>query len=96
MGPPLIMMAGTFNRSMAMSMPGTTLSQLGMSTRASKGWAVAMISMESAMISRLGRDMRMPSWFMANPSQMPMEGNSTGTPPAMRTPSFTARAMVSR
>ncbi len=43
---------------------GTILSQLGMQTMASKGWAVAMISTESAMISRLGSDIFMlrDSW----------------------------------
>ena len=38
MGPPLTMMAGTFSLSMAMSIPGTILSQLVTRTRASKGW----------------------------------------------------------
>ena len=37
------------------------LSQLGMHTNASKGWAVAMISMESAMISRDTSEKCMPS-----------------------------------
>ena len=81
---------------MAMSMPGTILSQLGMKTRPSKGTAVAEISMESAMSSRLGRLIFIPSWFMASPSHTPMVGNSMGVPPAIRTPSFTARAMMSR
>ena len=96
MGPPLIRMAGILSRSMAMSMPGTTLSQLGIMTRASKGWAVAMISMESAMISRLTREKCMPSWFMAKPSHTPMTGNAMGVPPASRTPALTASAMVLR
>ena len=56
MGPPDTRMAGMFRRSMAMSMAGTDLSQLAMQTRASKGWAVAMISMLSVVISRLGRE----------------------------------------
>ena len=38
----------------------------------------------------------MPSWFMAMPSQMPIVANSKGVPPAMRTPSFTAWAILSR
>ena len=85
-----------FSRSMAMSIPGTILSQLVMQTRASKGCAMAMISMESAMISRLGREKHMPSWFMASPSQTPMAGNSMGVPPLMRTPLLTASARVRR
>ncbi len=36
MGPPEISTEGRFRRIMAMSMPGTHLSQLGMKTRASK------------------------------------------------------------
>ena len=36
-----------------MTMPGTTLSQLGMSTRPSNACARAMISTESAITSRL-------------------------------------------
>ena len=56
MGPPDTRMAGIFSRNMAMSMAGTDLSQLAMHTRASKGWAVAMISTLSAVISRLGSE----------------------------------------
>ena len=96
MGPPDTKMAGRFSRRAAMSIPGTILSQLGMNTSPSKGWAVAIISTESAMCSRLGREKNMPSWFMAMPSHTPMLGNSTGVPPAMRMPSSTARATVSR
>ena len=44
-----MMMEGRFRRIMAMSMPGTVLSQLGMKTRPSKEWARAMISQLSAM-----------------------------------------------
>src|SRR6218665_2073404 len=52
--------------------------------------------MESAMISRLGNEKRMPSWFMASPSHTAMAGNSLGVPPAARTPAFPASAMVFR
>ena len=79
-----------------MIMPGTILSQLGMNTSPSKGWALAMISTESAMCSREGREKNMPAWFMAMPSHTPMAGNSMGVPPAMRTPAFTASAILSR
>ena len=55
MGPPPTIEAGTFSRMAAMSMPGTILSQLGTSTRASKAWAMAIDSTVSAMSSRLGK-----------------------------------------
>jgi len=95
-GPPLIKMEGRLSRSAAISMPGTILSQLGMNTSASNGWAIAMISMESAINSRLAREYFMPAWFMAMPSQTPMTGNSTGVPPAMRMPAFTSWVIKSR
>ena len=56
MGPPEQKTAGMFSRRAAMIMPGTILSQLGINTSPSKGWALAMISTESAMCSRLGRE----------------------------------------
>ena len=95
-GPPLQKMEGMFTRRAAMSIPGTILSQLGMNTKPSKGWALAMISTESAICSRLGREKNIPSWFMAMPSHTPMAGNSMGVPPAMRMPAFTASAILSR
>ena len=61
MGPPETRMEGMFRRIMAINMPGTVLSQLGIKTRASKAWARVMISMESAINSREGREKRMPS-----------------------------------
>ena len=83
MGPPLMKIAGRSSRAAAMSMPGTILSQLGTITMASKAWAVAMTSTESAISSRLPREYFMPTWFMAMPSQTPMTPNSTGVPPAI-------------
>jgi hypothetical protein len=79
-----------------MSIPGMILSQLGMKTRPSKGWAMAMISTESAMSSRLASEYFIPTCPMAIPSQTPMAGNSTGVPPAMRMPAFTCSVMVRR
>ena len=38
----------------------------------------------------------MPAWFIAMPSQMPMVANSSGVPPAMRTPALTASATLRR
>ena len=96
MGPPLTRMEGMFSRAAAISMPGTILSQLGTSTRPSKQWARAMVSTESAISSRLGSEYFMPVCPMAMPSHTPMAGTRTGVPPAMRTPSFTAWASLSR
>ena len=45
-----------FVRAAAMSMPGMILSQLGMSTKASKQCARASVSTESAISSREGRE----------------------------------------
>ena len=59
-------MAGTLSLKAAMSMPGTTLSQLGMNTSASKAWAMATSSMESAMISREGKEYFMPCMVHGN------------------------------
>ena len=55
-----------------------------------------MVSMESQISSLLGRLYFMPSCPMAIPSHTPMAGTITGVPPAMRTPSFTAWAILSR
>ncbi len=79
-----------------MSRPGTFLSQLGTMTRASKPWASAMASVESAMRSRVTSEYFMPTWPMAMPSHTAMAGNTMGVPPAMATPSFTASVILSR
>ena len=95
-GPPLTTIAGMFRRSAAMSIPGMILSQLGTSTSASKGCAMTMTSIESAISSRLASEYFMPGWFIARPSQAPMTPNSSGVPPAMRTPALTASTMSRR
>ena len=87
---------GMFRRRAAISIPGMILSQLGIITRASKGWAMAMASTESAISSRLAREYFIPVCPMAMPSQIPMAGNSTGVPPAMRMPALTSSAMIRR
>ena len=51
---------------------------------------------ESAMRSRVTREYFMPMWPMAMPSHTAMAGNSTGVPPAARTPALTASAILSR
>ena len=56
MGPPETKMVGMFRRMAARSMPGVILSQLEMHTRASARCALTMVSTQSAMRSRLGRE----------------------------------------
>ena len=53
-------------------------------------------SIESAMISRLTSEVRIPSVPMVMPSEMAMVLNSTGVPPAARTPIFTCSEMPRR
>ncbi len=77
-------------------MPGTTLSQFGISTKPSKPVAVATASMESAISSRLARENFMPVCPMAIPSQTPIAGNSIGVPPAAATPSLAASVISLR
>ncbi len=95
-GPPETKIVGRFRRAAAMSRPGTFLSQLGTMTRASKAWARAMASVLSAIRSRVTREYFMPSCPMAMPSQTAMAGNTTGVPPAIATPIFTASVILSR
>ncbi len=82
-GPPLIIIVGRSRRAVAISIPGTILSQFVTITNASNACAVAMTSIESAISSRLAREYFIPVWFMAMPSQTPIVPNSTGVPPAM-------------
>ena len=95
-GPPETTMEGRFSRTAAITMPGTILSQLGTSTSPSKQCANAIVSVLSAISSRLARLYFMPRCPMAMPSHTPMAGTSMGVPPAMRTPAFTASAILSR
>ena len=53
---------------------GTFLSQLGIMTRPSNWWAMAMHSVESAIRSRVTREYFMPMWPMAMPSHTAMAG----------------------
>ena len=71
-----------------MSMPGRLLSQPAKVTRPSKRSACITASTESAMISRLTSDARMPSWPIEMPSDTAMVMNSIGKPPASRTPTL--------
>ena len=92
--PPDTTIVGRLRRSAAISMPGTILSQLGTRTSASKGWAVAMTSIESAMSSRDAREYFIPVCPMAIPSHTPMTGKVTGLPPASLTPALTASTIL--
>ena len=55
-----------------------------------------MASVESAIRSLVMREYFIPVWPMAMPSQTAMAGKTTGVPPAMATPSFTASTILSR
>ena len=69
-----------------MSMPGSDLSHPAKLTKASRRSACITASTESAMISRLTSDARIPSWPIEIPSDTAMVLNSMGKPPASRTP----------
>ncbi|MBA7666162.1 hypothetical protein ES703_74239 [subsurface metagenome] len=88
--------AGRFSLTAAISIPGIILSQLGIKTRASKPWASATTSTESAISSRLGRLYFIPGWFIAIPSHTAIVLTSKGTPPPLRTPALTASAISRR
>ena len=95
MGPPLTNIVGMLRRAAAISRPGTFLSQLGTITSASKAWAIAIASVESAMRSRVTSEYFMPVWPIAIPSQTAIAGNTTGLPPAIATPVLTAFTILS-
>src|SRR5919108_4384407 len=88
--------AGRSRRAQAISMPGSDLSQPAMATRPSMRSACIISSTESAITSRLTSEAFMPSWPMAMASEMAMVPNSSGTPPARRTPALAASASLSR
>ena len=96
MGPPDTNTVGTLILAAAIKRPGTFLSQFGTITSASNWWASAIHSVESAIRSLVTREYFIPTWPMAIPSHTAMAGNTTGTPPASATPSFTASTILSR
>ncbi len=55
-----------------------------------------MSSIESAITSRLTSEVFMPSVPIVIPSEIAIELNSSGVPPAARTPSFTCSASPRR
>ena len=89
------MIDGILSLDAAISIPGTILSQLGISTSASKPCANAIDSIESAISSRDASEYFIPTCPIAIPSHTPIAGNSSGVPPAIRTPAFTASAILS-
>ena len=86
--PPYTNTEGTLSRAEAMSIPGRLLSQPANVTSASSRSACTTVSTESAMTSRLTSEARIPSWPMEMPSETAMVVNSSGKPPAARTPSL--------
>jgi hypothetical protein len=76
------------SRPAAISMPGRLLSQPANVTIPSKRSACIIVSIESAMTSRLTSDARMPSCPMEMPSLTAIVTNSMGKPSAARTPSL--------
>jgi hypothetical protein len=77
-------------------MPGSDLSQPAKVTSASMRSACITHSIESAMISRLTSEARMPSWPIEMPSDTAMVTNSIGNPPAAFTPCLQRLARRSR
>ena len=59
-------------------------------------WPRATSSIESAITSRLTREVFMPSVPMVMPSETTTVLNSSGVPPASRTPRFTCSARSRR
>ena len=88
MEPPYMKMPGTLRRAKAIMQPGMFLSQPAMVMRPSMRSPKVTSSMESAMTSRLTREVFMPSVPMEMPSLTVMVPNSKGTPSAARTPSL--------
>ena len=84
-GPPLVKIVGILQRTEAISIPGTILSQLGIQIIPSNLWALIIVSTESAIISRLAREYFIPSCPIATPSHTPIVLKINGTPPASLT-----------
>ena len=80
------------SRASAITAPGIVLSHAARQTSASKKCASATSSIESATTSRLTRLARMPLVPIVMPSEIAIELNSIGVPPAARMPSLTLAA----
>ena len=83
---------GRSRRAAAISMPGRLLSQPARPTKPSKRSACITVSTESAMTSRDTSEACMPSWPIEMPSDTEIVPNSSGNPPASRTPSLARSA----
>src|SRR5438477_782737 len=94
--PPYRNTDGRFRRAAAMSIPGSDLSHPAKVTSPSNRSACIIVSTESAMTSLLTSEARMPSWPMEIPSDTAIVTNSSGKPPAARTPSLALSARRSR
>jgi hypothetical protein len=90
--PPCRIIAGRSRRASASAAAGAVLSQPTRQTYASNACARPISSIESAMTSRLTRDARIPGVPMVMLSLTAMVLNSSGVPPAARTPAATAAA----
>ncbi len=95
-GPPDTKIVGILTRAAAIKSPGTFLSQLGIHTSPSNWCAKAIHSVLSQIKSRVTREYFIPTCPIAIPSHTAMAGNTTGVPPAMATPIFTASVILSR
>ena len=95
-GPPLTTIDGIFNLKAAITIPGTILSQFGINTNASKAWAFAIHSIESAISSLVAKEYFIPSCPIAIPSHTPIVGNTNGVPPDINTPFFTPSTILSK
>ena len=95
-GPPDTNIVGIFTLAAAINNPGTFLSQLGMQTKPSKPWAIAIHSVLSAIKSLVTREYFIPICPIAIPSHTAIAGNITGVPPAIATPILTASAILSK
>ena len=96
MVPPVTTTEGMFTRARPIRFPGSPLSQLARKTPASKGVALAWISIILAIISRLAREKLMPSVPWLSPSHMSVQKYRAPWPPAWAAPSRTASTSLSR
>ena len=85
-----------FSRASAIAPAGIVLSQPTSTMRPSNPLPRATSSMESAITSRLTRDVFIPSVFIVMPSEIETVLNSIGVPPAARMPSLTCTARSRR
>jgi hypothetical protein len=94
MEPPYKVSPGMSSRPSTMPMAGMVLSQPEMVTMPSNMWPRATSSTESAITSRLTREVFMPSVPVVMASLMATVLTSIGVPPAARMPSITRWASV--